>query len=58
MITIDKIRQYLKSISKSDEEYNKLLLETWVDPEKRNKECSHPEHETCENCPLNIFRKK
>ena len=58
MITIDKVRNYVRSISKDEEHYNHLLERIYISPTYRNKECRHPEHETCENCPLNIFRKE
>lgn len=56
MITIDKIRKYLLSISRDEEHYNYLLDNYYISPRYRNKECLHPEHETCEFCPLNFLR--
>lgn len=57
MKTIDKIRAYLKSISTTEEDYNKLLDKVWISPTRRNSECLHPEQETCARCPLNYFRR-
>ena len=57
MIAIDKIRQYLRSVSEDEEYYDYLLITSFIDPRYRNKECQHPEHETCETCPLNLFYK-
>lgn len=57
MIAIDKIRKYLYSISKNEKHYNYLLDISYVNPEYRNKECSHPEYDTCESCPLNHFKR-
>lgn len=58
MISIEKIRKYVRSIAKNEEHYNYLLDRIYVSPKYRNKECIHPEHETCENCSLNFFRKE
>lgn len=55
MKTIDKIRLYLKEISKNEEHYNWLLRNSYVNPKYRNEECLHPEHVTCQNCELNKF---
>ena len=55
MITIDKIKKYLRSISKDEMHYNYLLDTSYVNPKYRNEECKHPEHETCATCPLNTF---
>lgn len=57
MKTIDKIRQYLRSIAATEQEYSQLLDRVWIDPTKRNKECVHPEQETCAGCPMNYFRR-
>lgn len=57
MKTIDKIRDYLRSISTTDEEYNKLLDKVWISPTRRNSKCQYPEQETCAGCPLNYFRR-
>ena len=58
MKTIDKIRQYVRSISSTDEDYNRRLLEIYVDPNMRNRECKHPEFQSCGDCPLNRCRRK
>ena len=55
MITIDKVRAYLRSISNSEEEYNKLLDMVYINPDRRNKPCIHPECE-CAECPINYFK--
>lgn len=58
MKTIDKIRCYIRSISSTEDAYNKLLNKIWINPEQRMRECKHPEQETCAGCPLNYFRKE
>lgn len=35
MKTIDKIRSYIRSISSTEDEYNKLLDNIWINPEQR-----------------------
>lgn len=55
MIAIDKIRAYLLSISNSEEHYKRMLEKVWINPERRNKPCIHPELE-CANCPDNHFK--
>lgn len=55
MKTIDKIRLYLKEISQSEEHYDWLLENSYVNPKYRNEECLHPEHATCQSCELNRF---
>ena len=53
MTVIEKLRLYIRSISSDEEDYDRRLGEVWVNPKHRNEECSHPEYETCENCPMN-----
>lgn len=55
MIVIDKVKQYLRSISTTETEYQKLLSRIWINPKFRNEECQHPEYITCDICPLNHF---
>lgn len=55
MIVIDKVRQYIRSLAKDDKHYKELLDRIWVNPHRRNKECPHPECETCRECPKNKF---
>lgn len=57
MVAIDKIRKYVRSISKNEEHYNCLLDRIYINPKYRNEKCIHPEHETCENCSLNFFKR-
>lgn len=53
MIVIEKVRQYLRSISSSEEDYQKRLGEVWINSRYRNAECPHSECKTCEDCPMN-----
>lgn len=56
MKTVDKIRIYLKDISKDEKHYEWLLNHIYINPKYRNEECLHPEHSSCENCELNRLR--
>lgn len=56
MIVIDKIRKYIHYFSKNEEQYYYVLDRIYVNPKYRNKECIHPEHDTCENCTMNSFK--
>jgi hypothetical protein len=55
MTVLEKCRDYCRRMSTSEEHYQKLLLNVWINPDQRNKECSRPEL-LCENCSLNKFR--
>jgi hypothetical protein len=54
---LEKCRDYCKRISSSEDNYKELLGRVWINPNVRNKECSHPEV-LCENCELNRFIRK
>jgi hypothetical protein len=58
MIVIDKVRQYIRSLAKDDKHYKELLDRVWIRYDRRNKECPHPEYETCEGCPKNMLNIK
>lgn len=55
MVVIDKAREYLRSIADSEEHYNYLLNNVWVNPTFRNSQCQHPEL-SCGDCPLNFLK--
>ena len=55
MTVLEKVRQWIRSLAASDEEYCDILGKIYINPIRRNMECENPQ-ENCGSCGKNYLR--